>query len=205
MNAQFDEIQLLTMQDFDQVVDVLARAFYTDPLWQYLVPDDTKRATLMPKFYRAFARLGLRNGQTYGAGEGLEGVAVWSKPGKEVAFSGLIGLDFLKLVFSPFILTFARTAFPIFSRFEVMQKRYAPEPHFYLNTIGVLPEAQGKGLASKLIRPFLAQADAMGVSTYTETMTPSNVGLYEHYGFRVMEQYRVPQTHLSIWAFYRPK
>lgn len=47
------------------------------------------------------------------------------------------------------------------------------------------------------------KADAEGVSVYTETMTPANVGLYEHYGFRVMEQYRVPQTDLSIWSFYR--
>ncbi|MBZ0285130.1 MAG: GNAT family N-acetyltransferase [Anaerolineae bacterium] len=84
-----------------------------------------------------------------------------------------------------------------------MQKQYAPEPHYYLNTIAVLPEAQGKGLASQLIKPFLANADAEGVSVYTETMTPANVGLYEHYGFRVMEQYHVPQTDLSIWSFYR--
>jgi hypothetical protein len=183
---------------------VLSKAFYSDPLWKYLVPDDAKRAALLPKFYRAFVRLGLRSGQTFGVGDPVEGVAVWSKPGQEVVFSGLFGVDFLKLIFSPFILTFARTAFPIFSRFEMMQKRYAPEPHFYLNTIGVMPEAQGKGLASKLIRPFLAQADTQGVSTYTETMTPSNVGLYEHYGFRVMEEYCVPNTELSIWSFYRP-
>jgi ribosomal protein S18 acetylase RimI-like enzyme len=204
MKTEVESLHVLTMDDFERSVEVLAKAFQTDPLWQWLVPDEAKRARYLPNFYRAFVRAGIRSEQVYGAGNPVEGVATWSKPGQEVSFGGLIGVDFLKLIFSPFIVAFARTAFPIFSRFEVMQRQYAPEPHFYLNNIGVLPEAQGKGLASKLIRPFLNEAEAQGVGVYTETMTPSNVGLYEHYGFRVMEQYRVPKTDLSIWAFYLP-
>ena len=84
-----------------------------------------------------------------------------------------------------------------------MQKKYAPKPHYYLSTISVLPESQGRGLASKLIRSFLEKTDEQSVGTYTETMTPSNVGLYEHYGFQCMEQHRVPRTDLSIWALFR--
>ena len=53
------------------------------------------------------------------------------------------------------------------------------------------------------MRPFLDEADSRGISSYTETMTPSNVGLYEHFGFTCVEQYAVPGTELNIWAFYR--
>jgi len=35
-----------------------------------------------------------------------------------------------------------------------MQKRNAPGKHYYLISIGINPESQGKGLASILIRPF---------------------------------------------------
>ena len=69
------------------------------------------------------------------------------------------------------------------------QKIYAPEPHCYLQSIGVRPGYQGQGLASGLVRPFLDEADSRGISSYTETMTPSNVGLYEHFGFTCVEQY----------------
>ena len=96
-----------------------------------------------------------------------------------------------------------RSARNIFAQFERMQKIYAPEPHYYLQSIGVRPGFQGQGLASGLVRPFLDEADSRGISSYTETMTPSNVGLYEHFGFTSVEQYAVPGTELNIWAFYR--
>lgn len=53
---------------------------------------------------------------------------------------------------------------------------------------------QGRGVASRLIRPFLDRADSEHVGAYTETMTPSNVPLYEHFGFRCQEAYAVPKT-----------
>lgn len=53
-------------------------------------------------------------------------------------------------------------------------------------------------------RKLTAEADARGLPTYTETMTPANVGLYAHYGFQVMEAYRIPNTDLMQWAFLRP-
>jgi ribosomal protein S18 acetylase RimI-like enzyme len=86
-----------------------------------------------------------------------------------------------------------------------MRKTYAPGPHLYLQTIGIRPEAQGQGLASRLIRPFLAEADRRGLPCYTETVTPENVGLYEHYGFRVVEMRHLPGLGLTLWGFYRPK
>jgi ribosomal protein S18 acetylase RimI-like enzyme len=72
-----------------------------------------------------------------------------------------------------------------------------------LQTIGIRPEAQGQGLASRLIRPFLAEADGRGLPCYTETVTPENVSLYEHYGFQVAEQCRLPGLPLTLWGFYR--
>lgn len=195
-----DSIRKLTQADIPRSVEVMSRSFFNDPLWLYIEPDDAKRAKLLPKVFGFFVSLGIQNGQAWGVGDPLLGFSVWSAPGEKEAF-GVNGA-FLRLVFSPVIFSFFKTA-PVFSQFQRMQKQYAPDPHFYLNTIGVHPDGQGKGLASKLIRPFLAQADAQGVNTYTETMTPSNVPLYEHYGFQVMEQYRVLKTDLCIWSLFR--
>ncbi|NTU62066.1 MAG: GNAT family N-acetyltransferase [Chloroflexi bacterium] len=197
-------LRLLTLADLDRATLVISQAFRDDPLWCYLFPDRQRRVTALPRFFGAFVNLGIRSQQAYRAGDPLEGVAIWSAPQKaEAKFADYLNAGFPRLIFSPLFFSFFK-AQSIFTRFEQMQKRYAPEPHYYLNTIGVLPEAQGKGLASQLIKPFLTQADAQGVSVYTETMTPSNVTLYEHYGFKVVERYNVPNTELSQWAFYRP-
>ena len=159
---------------------------------------------MLPKFNNVFLEIGIKSYQTYSVSNPIEGVAVWSAPNqKEIASSGSAAIGFSRLFLSSLLIPFLK-ALRIFRRFETMQKKYAPEPHYYLDTIAVLPESQGRGLASKLIMPFLEKADEQSVSTYTETMTPSNVGLYEHFGFQCMEQYQVPRTELNIWAFLRP-
>jgi ribosomal protein S18 acetylase RimI-like enzyme len=197
-------IRLLTPADLESALAVQSRAFITDPLWCFLLPEESKRAVLLSRFFKVFVSAGIRNNQAYGVGDPLEGIAIWSAPGQpETGLSALVQAGFLNLFASRFVFSLAR-AFPIFNQFDRMQKQYAPDPHYYLNTIGVAPESQGKGVASKLIKPFLAQADEQGVSAYTETITPSNVSLYEHYGFRVMEVYLVPNTDLRLWSFYRP-
>lgn len=196
--------RLLSLADLEQAIEVQATAFQNDPLWQYLVPDTEKRTKLLFKFFRVLISSGILAGQAYGVGEPLEGFAVWSIPNqKGLSLIGFIKAGFLKLLFSPFILLFFK-AFKVFAKFETMQKKYALEPHYYLNTISVKPSAQGKGIASKLIKPFLEMADNEKVGVYTETVTPENVSLYEYYGFKCVEQYRVPKTNLSVWAFYRP-
>ncbi|MBE2267137.1 MAG: GNAT family N-acetyltransferase [Anaerolinea sp.] len=196
----------ISMTEYDRVIEVLATAFENDPLWQYLVPDLARRRIVIRKFFRVGFRLSVAAGQAYGVGEPLTGVAVWSLPQRQRA-NPLIVLngDLLALIFSSGVGAIAKAA-PIFSQFDRLHTTYAPEqPQYYLNSIGVLPEAQGKGLASQLIKPFLEQADKEGLSAYTETMTPSNVPIYEHYGFKVMEEYRVPQTDLAIWSLYRAR
>ena len=129
---------------------------------------------------------------------------MWSLPGQQkVAFRGLVNADFLQLFFGSSLIP-ALKSVRIFAKFEPMQKRYAPEPHFQLRSVAVSPDSQGKGLASKLIKPFLAQADEQSMSVYTETTALSNVGFYEHYGFECKEQLPIEGTGLSISALYRP-
>lgn len=197
------DLRLLIPKELDAAVKVQASAFFDDPLWLYLFPDARRREQIAHQTFEAALRFGMLNQQLYGVGYPPEGIAVWSTPYQKTRLCAVLGSAFWRLLFSPFILQ-VRRAIPVFSQFERMQKLYAPQPHYYLNTISVLPSSQGKGLASKLIRPFLARADAEKVGSYTETMTPSNVELYQHYGFKLMEDYRVPNTDLHIWSFYRP-
>ncbi|RAL03880.1 GNAT family N-acetyltransferase [Aspergillus ibericus CBS 121593] len=57
---------------------------------------------------------------------------------------------------------------------------------FYLDMLGTLPEYNGQGIGSRLLRWGLERADAAGVETFLSS-TPQGRGLYERYGFRVDE------------------
>lgn len=203
MHDTNSQLRLLTAADFERACSVQASAFHTDPLWAYLYPDAQKRAANLVHFARVFIGFGIRTQQAYGVGDPLQGVAVWSAPGQKANPAAFLSFDLVRLVFSSFLIQGLR-ARTVFGEFERMHSQYVSGPHYYLNTISVAPEAQGQGLASQLIRPFLQKADSEQVAAYTETMTPSNVGLYEHYGFKTMEQVDVSGTNLRVWSFLRP-
>ncbi len=82
-------------------------------------------------------------------------------------------------------------------------KALVPCRHWFLALLGVAPESQGKGHVSALLLPVLASIDAQRLPCFVETMDARNVPRYEHYGFRVLEQSRVPGTDLTSWAMLR--
>ncbi len=53
--------------------------------------------------------------------------------------------------------------------------------------LGVRPDAQRRGLGSKLIEPVLRRADRDGVACYLETSDRANVAYYERFGFKVVD------------------
>jgi GNAT superfamily N-acetyltransferase len=194
---------LLDAADLESASDVMARAFFDDPPWVFLYPEPETRRRILARFFPALIAAGIVSRQIYRAGSPVSGVALWRFPGQHATRIDRTALwNLLRLAGTSFLLAAVR-ARGIFTQFYRMHGRYAPDPHYYLRTIGVAPEVQGQGLASRLIRPFLAQAEARGMAAYTETMTPANVSLYEHFGFHVMECYAVPDTDLRIWSFYR--
>ncbi len=74
-----------------------------------------------------------------------------------------------------------------------------PEPLLYLSHIGVVPERQGEGLGSVLMRDGLAQADHDGVPTWLETSRVDNVAYYERFGFRTAVDEDAPDGGPHIW------
>ena len=78
--------------------------------------------------------------------------------------------------------------------------RHLPdEPHWYLDHIAVLPERQGEGIGSALIRWGLKRATDDGACAFLETGRERNVGLYEHFGFRVVHAGEVAGGGPTVW------
>ena len=70
-----------TREQIKQASEMMARAFFHDPLYQYLIPDDARRERLLPSFQGITIRYALRYGEVYAA-PALAGLACWLAPGR---------------------------------------------------------------------------------------------------------------------------
>jgi len=198
------DCRLLELSDIEQAAGVISQAFVEDPLCAFMLPYKRTRVKTLRKFFRAYGAVNIQNHRGYGVGEPLSGVAFWLEPIKpDVSISvKSLGL-FIPLMFTFYPIGYMR-ATTILKQIDLLHQKYAGEPHYYLDNIGVLPSERGKGISSKLMRPFLEKADEENVTVYTDTVSKTNVALYEHFGFHCMEECVVDGTGITIWALRRP-
>lgn len=74
---------------------------------------------------------------------------------------------------------------------------------WYLYNAAVRPEAQGKHLAARLMRPMLDFCALQQTPIYLETHHPNNVNIYQHLGFTVFSGDSIPGTTLTHWGMVR--
>ena len=198
------ECRQLILADVEQAAQVIAQAFVDDPLTSFMLPFKATRVKTLLKLFRVYGEINIKNGRGYGVGEPLQGVAFWKIPAQGNLSISVKALGkFLPLLFTMYPIGYYR-ARAILNQIETLHNQHAAEPHFYLDNLGVLASARGKGLSSKLIRPFLKMADSQKVLAYTDTVTPSNVSLYEHFGFQCVEASPVNGTGITVYALRRP-
>jgi GNAT superfamily N-acetyltransferase len=86
--------------------------------------------------------------------------------------------------------------------FRALDALHPREPHWYLATLGVDPDAQGEGIGGALASSLLEWADRDALPAYLETDRPENVSFYERLGFRVEQEVEVLGA--PIWRMLRP-
>ncbi len=198
------DYRLLTLSDMERASHVISEAFVDDPLISFMLPIKATRRTTLKKFFRLYGEINIKNKRGYGVGEPLQGVAFWKFPEQDsLSISVKSLVKFLPLLFTMYPIGYFRGR-SIINQLDTFHAKYASEPHFYLDNLAVLASARGQGLSSKLIRPFLAMADEQKVIAYTDTVTPANVPLYEHFGFQCLEQSTISGTGITVYALLRP-
>ncbi len=191
----------LAPSQVNQAAAMLSRAFYHDPLVQYAVPDEARRARMLPSFYRIAVRYALRYGEVYTT-PGVEGAACWLTPGNTTLSTWRL----LRVAPSaPFTFGPSEQRRNIdFSRYaEDVHARALSGPHWYLWCLGVEPSRQHQGLGGQLVQPALARADRDGLPCYLETTKEANLPFYEKRGFIVVSDGVVPGTTLRVWGMRR--
>jgi GNAT superfamily N-acetyltransferase len=193
-----------TRADVRMLADVLAKAFYDDPVFRWILPDDETRLARNRGLFRAVLRpWALPHGAVDAAWDGgtgrIVGAAIWFPPG----------------TWPPSTLGQLR-ALPAYAR--ALHGRFGPAselvaalarvhpktPNWYLYGIGVDPAYQGQGVGGALLRSRLERVDQAGAAAYLESSKPENIPLYEHFGFRVAEVPPLPDGAPVVTPMSRP-
>jgi ribosomal protein S18 acetylase RimI-like enzyme len=203
MADDLNSLLRLTKAQIKPAAEVLGRAFQDYPMSAYFMPDEAKRRKKQPAIYRMLVRSGIKYGEVYATSSKLEGAAVWfSSDSRRESFWGhFISGQFLALLMAGREVTKRQRVFGEYA--AAVRQRHVPFRHWYLQLLGVDPAYQGKGYAGALLKPMLARADRERVSCFLETQLEKNVALYEHFGFRVVEEWLIPGSNVKSWAMVR--
>jgi GNAT superfamily N-acetyltransferase len=197
------EIARLQERDVERAAEVLARAFFDDPLGIYVAPDESQRAGALSAVYEVGTRYAYLFGEAYTTGGHVEGAALWTAP-ESGDFTpermAAAGIEKASAALGP-------EGFDRFMKLTIhlgrLRTAAMPSAHWFLMILGVKPPRQGMGIGSQLMQPVLKRADAFGVDCYLETMKARNVVFYEKHGFQVREEGNVPDNGPHYWTMWR--
>jgi ribosomal protein S18 acetylase RimI-like enzyme len=195
------DVRGVRRDDVRDVARVLARAFYTDPVMVWMLPDDRTRLKATTRAFHGLARHHFlsRSGSEVGSRDNVVGAAtLWDPPGQRN------GSRLEELIMMPLMLwAFRSRVAASVQAMELMEKHHPEEPHWYLMLIGSDPSVRGAGFGQALMRSRLDRCDAEGVPAYLENSNPRNESYYLRFGFEVMGEIELPDGGPTMWQMWR--
>jgi GNAT superfamily N-acetyltransferase len=178
-------IRAATAAEAPRCLEVLTRAFESDPPCRWAWPDPEQYREAFPLFAQAFGGAAIDRGTAHYY-DGFGGVALWLPPGAAPDGESLVR------VVRETVRGDRKDA--MLAMFEQMDAYHPHEPHWHLPLIGVPPASQGRGIGAALLRYALEECDRQQVPAYLEATSPRNVVLYERLGFRALGSIQVADS-----------
>ena len=195
-------LYIVQKKDIDRLAEVAADAYRDYPLHNWLTGGkyDAKASKLIMQIS---LKTMTEDAVIYADSEEINGFAAWLPFG----FTGSKTVPFLvsgglKLIFHSGLGIIGRLlAYETYAM--NLKKEFTDNYDWYLYNLSIRKDAQGKGIASKLMRPMMKFCDDERMVAYLETNKEANVGLYRHYGFDLMKEERIPKSPVIHYAMVR--
>jgi ribosomal protein S18 acetylase RimI-like enzyme len=195
-------LYMVDEKDLDRLAEVAADAYCDYPLHNWFTKGkyDAKASKLIMQIS---LKTMTEDAVIYADSEEINGFAVWLPFG----FTGSKTIPFLmngglSLIFHSGLGIIGRLL--TYETYAMnLKKEFTDNYDWYLYNLSIKKDAQGKGIASKLMRPMLQFCDDERMVAYLETNKESNVSLYRHYGFDLMREELIPKTPVTHYAMVR--
>jgi GNAT superfamily N-acetyltransferase len=187
-----------TPADVDAMTAAFTTAFFNDPVWAPVFPDETRRAAQSAPMWRVYAAAALRYPWTF-VTPGAEAAAIWIPPG---------GTELTDEEATRLSEVIAQAAGPqaAASAREIEARLEAGHPggsFFHLTILATHAGHRGKGLGMALLAQTLARIDAIGAPAYLESTNPANNQRYMNAGFEPRGEIIMATGHI-VTAMWRP-
>ena len=195
-------LYIVQEKDLDRLAEIAADAYRDYPLHNWFTNGkyDEKASKLIMQIS---LKTMTADAVIYADSEEMNGFAVW------LPF-GFTGSETMPFLMNGGLRLILRSGLGIIGRlltYETyamnLKKAFTDNYDWYLYNLSVKKDAQGKGIASKLMRPMLQFCDNERMVAYLETNKETNVALYRHYGFDLMKEELIPKTPVMHYAMVR--
>lgn len=182
--------------DKSAVVSTLSDAFFNEPAFSFILPDDAARKRALEKAFRIIVDEDRKIGSIMMT-SGAEAATAWRTPGlvRDSQWDAIrTGLPDL-LAFGTAIGRASLVAKLIKSNLPVGE-------YWYLHYAGCHSSHRSKGFGGAAIRAGLEQADAARCKAYLETADENNIPIYRALGFHIVHSWQVPDGP-QFWGMMR--
>ncbi len=188
----------VNINDLEKASLIFANAMFKDPLHAYFFPNEDSRYIKLTRLYKFKLKLDFNS--LYTTSNSLEGFVLW-KGSKKNKFQFSI-FDLLRGV----ILILSIGINPVIKMVQYqkwitrLHKLYLKKSYCCLDVIVIDPSFQGKGFSSILIKPKLLALSLNNEIAFLETQNKHNVEVYEHFGFKLIYQEKLPKTEIISYG-----
>jgi ribosomal protein S18 acetylase RimI-like enzyme len=192
-------MRLATLDDVDRINHILLVSFKNDPHVNWLLEESRSQRKLNILIQYVVDQT-LRRGEIY-LSDSNDAVALWDFEQDEKMSLRYIyrNLAFLMQIGIKPVMRILKSE-------GIVHKNFNRFPRFcHLYMIGVLPEAQGKGLASALMNPMIQRMKELSIPIFLETANLRNVEIYKKKGFSAFQTLTVREHSLYLMSIKNPK
>ncbi len=198
------DLYKLQKNDITKAGKIMDDAFGKDTLWAKIFEDESKLERKRPACFEVPIRMGMKYGEVWATSENIEGLISWvSGEWADFTLWRMLrcgGFSAAMRMGSKIGIKMGKV-FPQIAkdRNAIMKGRN----YIYIFILGVATQYQGKGYGKKLLLKLIEKCDSEDIPIYLETETETNLKMYEHFGFNLIQKIILPVVNHPMWEMVR--
>lgn len=195
-------------EDLEKLIRLLTVCFAEDPLYQALIPDKETRERLMPELFSCDLTEFFETCEIYADSSELNSILVVSDGTEHDAALHNLLVDFFAVLKTDSYLIKEDPSLATLWKFiqgkDYLNSSWTSQLHnnqrLHVIYLAVTPKMQHHGLAEKLMDEVIEYAYKNKLMISLETHNPSNVAMYEKFGFQLYGVVQKKGFHLKQYC-----